>query len=204
MYKKPLPTAERLRYLLSYDPDTGELRWKNPTSHRCSKGPICPGAGSAGYKHVTVDKVTYLQHRIIWTMQTGAPPPDELVVDHIDEDPSNNRWSNLRLVTLSHNVSRSSKHTHDPVTLQLSPTAWKVWVGRHYVGTFATEAEAREADPRKTVDRRFNATPVVRARRAKSKSGWEARVSVNGKRVHLGTFPTKEQALDALAHLPPR
>lgn len=197
MYKKPLPTADRLRYLLSYDPDTGHLRWRNPPHHTCAKGIICPGRGQNGYKVVTVDRVTYFQHRIIWVMQTGFPPPDDVVIDHIDEDPSNNRWGNLRLLDNSTNVSRSSKHVRAPIVVPHENGTWQVWRGKDYIGRFASEADAREADPAKTVDRRRNKTPVVRVRRGKSKSGWEARAYIDGKRIHLGTFPTREQALAA-------
>ena len=197
MYKKPLPTADRLRHLLSYNPETGHLRWRNPPHHTCAKGIICPGRGQNGYKTVTVDRVTYLQHRIIWAMQTGFPPPDDVVIDHIDEDPSNNRWDNLRLLDNATNVSRSSKHVRALIVVPHENGTWQVWRGKDYIGRFASEADAREADPAKTVDRRRNKTPVVRVRKGKSKSGWEARVYIDGKRVHLGTFPTREQALAA-------
>lgn len=197
MYKKPLPSADRLHFLLSYDPHTGELRWKNAPHHTCAKGVICPGVGSHGYKMVTVDRVTYLQHRIVWVMQTGAPPPDDLAIDHIDENPGNNRWNNLRLLPNSENVSRSSKHVRAPVVIPHKNGGWQVWKDKRYIGRFASEEDAREADPAKTIDRRRNDTPVVRVRRSKSKSGWEARVYINGRRIHLGTFPTREQALCA-------
>lgn len=197
MFKKPLPPIERLRHLLSYNPETGHLRWRNPPHHNCTKGVICPGAGSHGYKVVTVDRVTYLQHRIIWAMQTGFPPPDDVVIDHIDEDPSNNRWDNLRLLDNATNVSRSSKHARAPIVVPHENGTWQVWRGKDYIGRFASEEDAREADPAKTVDRRRNKTPIVRVRKGKSRAGWEARVYIDGKRVHLGTFPTREQALAA-------
>jgi hypothetical protein len=65
------------------------------------------------------------------------------------------------------------------------------------VGRFASKEDALEADPAKTIDMRKNTTPIVRVRKGKSKSGWEARVYINGKRIHLGTFPTRELALQA-------
>lgn len=202
MFKRPLPTADRLRHLLSYDPATGHLRWRNPPHPNCSKGVICPGAGSHGYKVVTVDRVTYLQHRIIWVMQTGFPPPDDVVIDHRNEDQSDNRWDNLRLLDNSENVFRSSKHVRAPIVVPHENGTWQVWrtvqgEGQVYVGRFASEADAYEADSTKAIDRRRNKTPVVRVRKGKSKSGWEARVYIDGKRVHLGTFPTREQALAA-------
>lgn len=197
MYKKPLPPIERLMELLSYDPETGALQWKVATHHKCSKGTICPGIGSHGYKMVTIDRVTYLQHRIIWAMQTGYPPPDDLIIDHIDEDPSNNRWGNLRLLDNAANVSRSSKHKRLPVIVPHKNGGFQCWKGRTYVGRFASKEDALEADPAKTIDMRKNTTPTVRVRKGKSKSGWEARVYINGKRIHLGTFPTRELALQA-------
>lgn len=197
MYKKSLPPIERLLELLSYNPETGELWWKAATHHNCSKGVICPGVGSHGYKTVTIDCVSYLQHRIIWAMQTGCYPPDGFVIDHIDENPSNNRWDNLRLLDNGANVSRSSKHKRLPIIVPHKNGSFQCWKGRVYVGRFATEADALEADPAKAVDRRKNDTPIVRVRKGKSKSGWEARVYIDGKRVHLGTFPTRELALQA-------
>jgi hypothetical protein len=135
-------------------------------------------------------------------MQTGFPPPDDVVIDHINEDPSDNRWDNLRLLDNSENVSRSSKHVRAPIVVPCENGSWQVWrcvrgEGQVYIGRFASEADAREADPAKVIDRRRNKTPIVRVRKAKSKSGWEARVYIDGKRVHLGTFPTREQALAA-------
>ena len=48
-----------------------------------------------GRKHLQV-------HRVIWELAYG-PIPDGMEIDHIDRNPSNNRLSNLRLVTHSEN-----------------------------------------------------------------------------------------------------
>lgn len=193
MYKKPLPSVERLRFLLSYDPETGYLRWKNPPHYNCTKGVICPIVADNRYRVVTIDTVTYLQHRVIWTMVTGFPPPDDMVIDHKNSNTTDNRWSNLQCITNSENVIRSPKHVRAPSVVQDHNGSWKSWVSGKYEGRYATEKDARLLrNP--LPDRRRNKTPIVRVRPAKSKSSWEARVYIDGKRVHLGTFPTKELA----------
>ncbi len=201
MYKKPLPPAHLLHEMLHYDPETGDLRWKVRLHHTCSKGVIDAAGHQHGYRVVTLWGETYLQHRIIWVMQTGEAPPGDLVIDHIDENPGNNRWDNLRLLDNSTNVSRSSKHIRAPIVCLTPQGNWKAWRGREYVGTFLSEADAREADPTKTVDLRRNVEPVVRVKRAKNGHSWEARVHINGVRRHIGTFRTKEEAL--AAEVPP-
>lgn len=78
-----------LHELLRYDPETGHLFWKA----------IGKRAGTAAtetrrYRRVQIGGVEYLEHVVIWAMQTGAWPTFE--IDHRDHDGSNNRWTNLR------------------------------------------------------------------------------------------------------------
>lgn len=197
MYKKPLPPAHLLHEMLHYDPTTGDLRWKKRLHHTCALGVIDAKGSRHGYRVVTLWGETYMQHRVVWVMQTGEAPPDDLHIDHIDENPGNNRWDNLRLLDGSRNVSRSSKHARDPVVVPTGHGTWKAWVSGNYMGTFASEEAARAVDLSQTADRRRNAAPTVRVKRSKGGSSWEARVYIDGKRVHLGTFPTKEAALAA-------
>lgn len=202
MYKKPIPPAHLLHEMLCYDPDTGDLRWKIRPHHNCAKGVINAKGSQHGYRVVTLWGETYLQHRIIWVMQTGEAPPDDLAIDHIDENPGNNRWVNLRLLSNGANVSRSSKHARNPVVMPTEHGTWKTWLGKNYMGTFASEEAARAVDLSQTVDRRRNVAPTVRVKRSRSGNSWEARVYIDGKRVHLGTFPTRETAL--AAKVPPK
>lgn len=53
---------------------------------------------------------TYLVHRIIWVMTYGSIDP-ELVIDHLDGDPFNNKIENLSLKTQANN-NRNSKRTN--------------------------------------------------------------------------------------------
>ena len=52
-------------------------------------------------------KLEYV-HRFVWEAFNGAIP-DGLVIDHIDEDPTNNRLENLQLLTLAENSSKSQQ-----------------------------------------------------------------------------------------------
>ena len=67
--------------------------------------PICPGGKLA----------TFAAHRLAYVLM-GQAIPDGMVVDHIDGDPWNNKWSNLRLGTYSQNMNNSAgwrKRKHD-------------------------------------------------------------------------------------------
>jgi hypothetical protein len=50
-----------------------------------------------GYIHINIDKSVYRAHRLAFLYMEGYVP--EHCVDHIDRNPSNNKWSNLREVS---------------------------------------------------------------------------------------------------------
>lgn len=95
-------TGERLKELLTYDPETGVFRWRVASSNRAPAGSIARNIDRAtGYIRVNVDGRRYYAHRLAFLYMTGAFPPAE--VDHINGDPSDNRWLNLRPATRSEN-----------------------------------------------------------------------------------------------------
>jgi|SRR6185295_14362188 len=109
---KQKPTAERVRELFDYDPETGALT--NRTQRARAK--IGEHAGTQrkdGYWSVSIDcSGRYLAHRVIWLWMTGTWPGRQ--VDHEDTNRRNNRWVNLREATPTQNnanrkVSRVSK-----------------------------------------------------------------------------------------------
>ena len=95
-------TAERLRELLHYDPETGEWTWARPQKASHMK----PGdrAGSffvQGYRGIMIDGRRYKEHRLAFLYMTDDWPPGS--IDHINLDKADNRWSNLRVATRSQN-----------------------------------------------------------------------------------------------------
>jgi hypothetical protein len=59
---------------------------------------------------VTTTTKKYSAHRLAWFLMTGAWPTKP--IDHIDGDPTNNKWENLREVTVqenNHNLTKLSR-----------------------------------------------------------------------------------------------
>ena len=103
---KILPSQDYLLRHLSYDPQTGELRWKIQGRGR-RLDHLAGRLRSTGYRYVEIDHRIYLAHRIIWKLMTGDDPKE--IIDHKDNDPTNNRWSNLREATKADN-QRNTKN----------------------------------------------------------------------------------------------
>jgi HNH endonuclease len=140
-------TAQRLRELLSYDPETG-LLLRNTNRGSRPAGSVAGNTCADGRVQVYIDNVNYKAHRLIWLLVTGAWPTYD--VDHIDGNPSNNRWSNLRDVPHAINLeNRRGPTRHNPhkllgVTKNRDGFGAQIKVDgkRLWLGTYATPQEA--------------------------------------------------------------
>lgn len=92
---------DRLKELLEYNRDTGLLIWKVNRRGKAKKGTIAGKKKKSGYIEVFIDSKRYSASRLIFFYETGAWPKNEM--DHIDRNPSNNQWNNLREVSSSQN-----------------------------------------------------------------------------------------------------
>lgn len=70
---------------------------------------------------------------------------DDLAVDHIDGNRSNNRADNLEMVTTSENSLRGFRRAGKKRGAYLFRGKWLSSINKVYIGVFATKEEAHEA-----------------------------------------------------------
>jgi HNH endonuclease len=144
---KPLVTAERLRKLLDYAPETGLFYWK------VSVGSISAGRQAArrtsgrGYTVIRLDGRLYYAHRLAWLHVHGYHPR---VIDHINGDKHDNRFVNLRDCSPGENARNfPSRAASGLKGVYRRGARWFSCItaeGRiHRLGTFATKREAAAA-----------------------------------------------------------
>ena len=166
-------TAEQLRAVLDYDPDTGLFRWKKGIDHwraglaAGTKGRtretgtdyvfIGLGTTSRGiqkrpYIVLGVKKRVYRAHRLAWLYVYGEWPKGQ--VDHINGDSTDNRIANLRIATNSQNsmnrgLRRDNTSGVKGVSWSKKMRKWLVHIavdGRlMHIGLFDTIEEAKAA-----------------------------------------------------------
>src|SRR4029450_2313606 len=104
-------TAERLRELLDYDPETGDFTWK--VNRRCVRSGSVAGNVNCvdGYCYIGVDARRYHAHRLAWLYIKGAWPNDQ--IDHINGNKADNRFANLRQATHSQNQANGGRYSNN-------------------------------------------------------------------------------------------
>lgn len=140
-------TAQRARELLSYDPETGNL-YRLISSGGRKAGTIAGNRKSDGRIQISLDDKNYKAHRVIWLMVTGEWPKFE--IDHIDGNPSNNAWSNLRDIPHMLNLQNRVKSPNGSAIPLLGVVRNRKRFGaqikvdgkRVWLGTFDTPEEA--------------------------------------------------------------
>ena len=85
-------TLEYVNSVVAYDPFTGQF-----TRHRTGK--LTGRLKDSGYVEIQIGDKRPRAHRLAWLMTYGEWPPGD--IDHADRDKSNNRISNLRIITAS-------------------------------------------------------------------------------------------------------
>lgn len=122
-FKREVPTAERVRDALDYDPATGVFVWRERelssfATVRSGRvwntkyaGKVAGSLDSGGYSKISIDAKDYRAHRLAWLYATGAWPAEQ--IDHRDGDTSNNRFDNLREATNAENGCNRCAYTNN-------------------------------------------------------------------------------------------
>lgn len=151
-------TAERLREVLDYDPETGVFRWRK-LRHRPAKdvGSIAGCPKGDGYWVIMVDRRRYRAHRLAWLYMTGAWP--KLDIDHKNGIEDDNRFVNLREATQMQNQRNCRRHRHNTSGfkgVRRRGARWEACIkhaGRVlYLGIFEAPADAHAAYCRAAIE----------------------------------------------------
>ena len=142
---------ERLKQLLSYDPEIGEFRWIAPTDRMRKKGAVAGFLDAKRYRKIKIDGVCHYAHRLAWLYVHGEFP--KLLIDHCNLDPSDNRMENLLEATYGENVAnsviRKSKTGYRGVKKNSRGAMFSASImknGRHhFLGNYKTKEDAAAA-----------------------------------------------------------
>lgn len=102
-------TQERLKEVLTYDPDTGSFTW-NQIRPAIKVGDRAGFVRRDGYRQVKIDAKPFLCGRLAFIYMTGEDPEE---IDHINHNRSDDSWVNLRGVTSAANMLNKSKYKNN-------------------------------------------------------------------------------------------
>jgi len=136
-------TQKQLRSNLSYDPQTGLFTRIG--------GPGKVGrVATKGYLQISVVGKRYMAHRMAWLYVHGEWPSGQ--IDHINQDKTDNRIANLRVVTNKQNQENVTNWSHNKSGrrgVRFKSGKWIAEIIQHkkkvHLGTFDTIIDAVEA-----------------------------------------------------------
>lgn len=144
-------TFTELMYLVTYDPETGIMTRSEKANGKWKEGENI-GSDSDGYLNCSIKNRVYKVHVLAWMYMTGEYPRGD--IDHINHIKSDNRFSNLRLVTKienSHNLEMSKANTsgYTGVSWNKAKNKWrariKVNKKERFLGYFEDIEDAKKA-----------------------------------------------------------
>ena len=136
-------SVSELRRLLDYDPETGVFRWIKGPSNIIKAGSVAGAVCTKGYRQIKIGGKAHMAHRLAWLHHYGSWPTDQ--IDHINGAPDDNRISNLREATGSHNSCNRSVRSDSGTGIKgvhwlKSRRRWRVTVmhqgRRKYIGMY--------------------------------------------------------------------
>lgn len=142
-------TFARAVELLSYDVDSGAIRWLDSRKNALSGGNAgCIVKGK--YRRIRIDGIDYQAHRVAWLLLFGKWPDGD--IDHLNGCQSDNRACNLRDVPRAINSqNQATGRRGGLIGASFHPASqkWRAIIGLNgkykTIGYYSTELEAHEA-----------------------------------------------------------
>lgn len=104
-------TQDKLKELLTYNPDTGVFVNKVFRGLRAMPGATAGSLNTNGYIGITINKQKYVAHRLAWFYIYGVWPT--YYIDHINRIKTDNRIANLRDIPQLQNGQNKSLHKNN-------------------------------------------------------------------------------------------
>lgn len=145
---------DAIRTLVTIDHIQGRV-WCTEAYKRRKRGEeLAPLPGPAGYRRFKLGPIFYAMHRVIWAHVNG-PIPDGMQIDHINGVRSDNRVSNLRMVTSRIN-SQNQRRPRGVTSTGILGVSWNKAKRKYtakiasrgtayHLGSFADPMEAHQA-----------------------------------------------------------
>ena len=151
MFPKDKIPVSRLFEMFTVDFTLGKLFWKVKSANRIKIGDFAGTKRPCGHLFVQLDNRAIAVHRIVWAMQHGQWPDG--LIDHINQNPTDNRPENLRLSTKGQNranISKTFKNNKCGFTgVVLRRKKYVAFITKDkkqkYLGSFNTAEEAHQA-----------------------------------------------------------
>src|SRR5215217_8382237 len=152
---------EKIKSDLSYDPETGLLKWQNHKKKYLVGELAFMAENNEGYRQGVYLGNQYKAHRLIWFIYYGSWPKGQ--IDHINGNKSDNRIINLRDVSAKENRRNSKRQSNNTsgysgVYFENSMNKWRsvIYIDRKrkHIGYSDTAEEA--AILRKAAEQEYN------------------------------------------------
>jgi hypothetical protein len=154
-------TADVVRELLDYDPETGLFTWKwrtlkwFPDEHQQKvwntkfAGKRAFTSMGLGYYHGAILRRSVRANRVAFLYMTGRWPAPGMDVVHINEIQKDDRWCNLREVPRSQNQLNRGLHPNNKTGVKgvgrMKSGNYRAIIGTKWLGTFKTLEAATAA-----------------------------------------------------------